>query len=126
MKLVVGGAYQGKVQFVCDTFGLTKEEMIDGATCEYEAIKEAKAIYNLQLYIKRLLMDGKEDKEFLISQIKKNPNIIVICNEMGSGLVPVEAFDRKYREMVGRVQCELAKNSKEVYRVYCGIGVKIK
>ena len=55
-----------------------------------------------------------------------NPNVIFIVNEMGCGVIPMEVFDRRYRELVGRVSCDLAKEAKEVHRVVCGVGTKIK
>lgn len=124
MILVIGGAYQGKCRFVKDTFHVAKEEMVDGSSCE--KVIEGKGIYHLEEYIKRLLNEGQDAKTIVLEQIKRKSNLIVICNEMGCGLVPVDAFDRNYREVVGRIQCELAKIATEVFRVYCGIGAKLK
>ena len=35
------------------------------------------------------------------------------------------AFEREYREAVGRICTELVKHADEVYRVTCGIGERI-
>ena len=43
--------------------------------------------------------------------------------------VPAEALDRAdrdWRELVGRVCCELAEQAEAVYRVRCGLGVRLK
>lgn len=58
--------------------------------------------------------------------IKKNPDCIVICNEVGCGVVPMLKEEREYREQVGRMQVILAKSSESVERVICGIAQKIK
>ena len=55
-----------------------------------------------------------------------NPDIVVVSQEVGYGVVPMDAFDRKYREAVGRVCTGLASKSKKVTRVVCGIGTVIK
>ena len=47
-------------------------------------------------------------------------------HEVGYGVVPIDAFDRKYREAVGRVCTRLAAYSNKVTRVACGIGMVIK
>ena len=126
MYLIVGGAYQGKKQFVCEKFHILKEDMLDGRTCSFEEIKKAKALHHLQDYIRRMILEDMDPMAFLKNCSLENSEILFLCNEMGSGLVPVDAFDRRYRELVGRIQCELAKQAKAVYRVYCGIGVQIK
>ena len=58
--------------------------------------------------------------------IDGNPDIIIVSQEVGYGVVPVDAFDRKYREAVGRVCTKLAAYSRKVTRVVCGIGTVIK
>ena len=126
MELIIGGAYQGKKDFACEQFQIEESSLVDGRTCEYDAIGDAKAIHHLQDYIKRMLLEERNPMSYILEQVKKNEEVVILCNEMGCGLVPMDAFDRRFREMVGRIQCELAKRATSVYRVYCGIGVKIK
>ena len=52
--------------------------------------------------------------------------MVIVSDEVGYGVVPIDAFDRKYREAVGRVCTELAGYSQRVTRVACGIGMVIK
>ena len=58
--------------------------------------------------------------------IEKNPEVILISDEVGYGVVPVDAFDREYREAVGRTCTRLASFSSRVTRVVCGVGTVIK
>ena len=60
------------------------------------------------------------------SRIFRNPDILVITNELGSGVIPADPFDRQWREASGRAACDLAKYAAEVHRVVCGIGTVIK
>ena len=55
-----------------------------------------------------------------------NPDIILICDEVGGGIVPLKKEDRKYRETVGRALCCAVKKSDRVERVMCGIGQCLK
>lgn len=50
----------------------------------------------------------------------------LICDEVGSGVVPMDAFERQYRETVGRVMCRLTPEADQVIRVQCGIGTILK
>ncbi len=49
-----------------------------------------------------------------------------MCDEIGCGLVPVDAFEREYREAVGRIMTGLTKKAVRADRVICGIGYVIK
>lgn len=40
--------------------------------------------------------------------IRVNPDLILVSDEVGYGVVPIDAFDRAYREAVGRICTKLA------------------
>ncbi len=126
MKLIIGGAFQGKKEYAREHFSLSKEEMIDGKDAEYEDIFHCRCMYHFHEWVKKGL-EKKWDFENLAEKIQKeNPNLIVISNELGYGVVPVSAFDRKYREGTGRLCTQLAAKSQQVIRVVCGLGMVIK
>ena len=50
----------------------------------------------------------------------------VVCQEVGGGVVPIDAFEREWREYTGRLCCDIAAQADRVYRVYCGIATCIK
>lgn len=50
----------------------------------------------------------------------------LVCDEVGCGVVPVDAFERLWREEVGRLCCDVAENAQTVVRVVCGIPQKLK
>lgn len=50
----------------------------------------------------------------------------VTCDEVGSGVVPIEKEERVFREAVGRMCCYLAEQAETVIRFHCGIPVVIK
>lgn len=126
MKLIIGGAFQGKKAYAEKTFGIPKEEFSDGAVCRPEELFSAKAVCHFHEYIRRCLREGKQVTDLAEELAEKNPEILVIANELGSGVVPADAFDREYREVAGRVLCALAKEAAQVHRVVCGIGTVIK
>ncbi len=55
-----------------------------------------------------------------------NPNRILVTDEIGYGIVPIDPFEREYREETGRICCLLAEKSEEVWRVCCGLGMRLK
>ena len=49
--------------------------------------------------------------------IQVNPQVVLVSDEVGYGIVPIDPFDRAYREAVGRVCTKLAAYSTQVMRV---------
>ena len=71
-------------------------------------------------------MEGRT-KEALLTTLEKNENLqLLISDEIGYGLVPIDDFEREYREFHGRVMTELAEQADRVERVVCGIPQRIK
>ena len=126
MILVVGGVFQGKKEYAKKMFSLTDADFVDGVVCGSEELYQAKAVTHFHEYVRRCLQEGRELTGLADSLVKQNPDIIILANELGSGVVPVDAFDRSWRETTGRLCCELAKRADEVHRVVCGIGTVIK
>lgn len=126
MWLITGGAYQGKLDYVLNLKKIPREEILFGGTCDWEELMEKPVITQFHIWIKRMLLRGKDVNGMVDQIIKNNPDIIIIVDELGCGIVPMEAFDRNYREVTGRICCRLAKEAKEVHRVMCGMGTVIK
>ncbi len=106
MVLVVGGSHQGKYAFA--------------KTLSGHVIKD------FHLTVKTALEQGKDPWELVERMKAEQTDAVVTVAELGCGLIPVDAFDREYREIVGRISCELAKQAQAVYRVCCGIPTRIK
>lgn len=126
MKLVIGGAFQGKTDWVKRHYDICERDIADGAKCDEEAIITAKAVNHFHLLVKRWLEDGREPMEAVEKLAQYKPDLIVITDEIGSGIVPLDRDERVYREVHGRLCCRLAGEADEVVRVICGIGQKIK
>lgn len=125
MKLVIGGTFQGKLAFAREHFG-QEDGWIDGCICGKEELFTCRGIFHFHEYVKRLLQEGKTTDTIAEELIEKNPDCIIVTNELGLGIVPVAAFDREYREATGRICTKLAAYADEVYRVICGNGQVIK
>lgn len=105
---------------------ICNNNIADGAYCSIEDIKNACILNHFHLLIKRLLKDGKCTDTLIDTIYAGNPSIIIICDEIGSGIVPLEKEDRIYRETVGRMLCRAVKKADRVERIACGIGQCLK
>lgn len=124
MILITGGAFQGKREFARTLKKDARE--VEGALLNQESLAQAEVVTDFHMYIQKLLMEGKDAQEEVKQLLCQKPELILTVAELGCGIVPADAFDRKYRETVGRICCEIAKEAEAVYRVTCGIGVRIK
>ena len=83
-------------------------------------------VNHLHRYIREQLRRGNDPEAAIMAFLEKYPDCILICDEIGNGIVPMEAEERIYRERTGRILGQLAAQADEVVRVVCGIGLKIK
>lgn len=51
---------------------------------------------------------------------------VVICQEMGCGLLSMDERERRQQEAVARLCCRLTEVASAVYRVQMGLGMQIK
>lgn len=59
--------------------------------------------------------------------MQKSPSdVIIVTNEVGSGLVPEHYLGRLYRDMAGRANQIVAAAADEVWLTVCGLAQKIK
>lgn len=124
MVLVIGGANQGKTLYASEKFKVS--HWLFGGDCDMEEVFTAPGICHFEILVERMLKEGENVKSFAEKIIKLNPDIIILSNEIGCGLVPTDEFFREFREEHGRVCTFLAANAREVHRVFCGIGTVIK
>lgn len=125
MKMIIGGAFQGKTRYARKLY----PELVfcDGESCSLEELLQARGVIHFQRFVWRYLEENIPDGKNLAKEIiENNPALIIVCEEVGYGLVPTEPFEREYREYTGRVCTELAAYAERVDRVVCGIGVRIK
>ena len=113
MILVIGGVAQGKLAFAREKLGVTS--FSDGV------LGEENAVYRLHEAVRCGI--GKEE---LDAYLARHSDAVLICDEVGCGIVPMTRAEREWREQVGRLCCYLAGRAEQVYRVFCGIGTRIK
>ena len=114
MIFVIGGLASGKREFVKNTYGYRDGDMAD-------AVLDGKpVIYNLQ----NLVSAHPDEQDMLLPALLSKE--VVICNEVGSGVVPINKAERMTREATGRLCVLLAEKAEKVIRVFCGIPTVIK
>lgn len=131
MILIVGGSCQGKAEFARSLLRkrgyeeASSGKEADGMTDSWQQAFEKTCLLNLHGFLRQVLEAG-QDMDGFIRQILNAMPEAVTMDEVGCGIVPVEKRDRDYREAVGRAGQSLAAEAAEVYRMVCGVPVRIK
>lgn len=120
MRMYIGGAYQGKLSYAKQQNPDIKWR--DGASCTLEELLEAQGVYRFQEFIRKHM----EIEDLAEQLIQENPRLVIVTDEIGYGLVPVEEEARNFRERTGRICTKLAAHCERVERIVCGIPTRIR
>lgn len=131
MELYIGGAFQGKLDYVKSLHNGRKIEIYGKDDFEkLLSLENQDAIWNdFHLTIQNLLQkSGNQEKitSQVLSIIEKNPEIKIISCEIGSGIVPIEKSDRIWRDFCGHLLVKIAQKAGKVERIICGLPQRIK
>ena len=140
MELYIGGFAQGKLEYVKRRYNENKKteklfvKVIDCADSHYKKMHletecDVLKLNHIHRWVRDLLDEGMEEEKIqttILSWIKSNPDAIVICDELGNGIVPIKKQERIWREQTGRLMIELAKQAERVERILCGLGQRLK
>ena len=122
MKLIIGGAYQGKRAFAMEKLCIPETQIF---TCEDTHIDFSKpCIDRLEDYVLACVQAGIDPMEQLKGQDLSDK--VIICMDIFCGVVPLEAELRQWRNVTGQLCQYLSKNAQRVSRVFCGLEQRLK
>ena len=120
MILIIGGAYQGKLDFAKDAFGVTDSEVY---TCDSGEIDFSKrCIYKIEEFT--ALCDNPVG--YFKAHREEWQDSILIMQDIFCGVVPMGAENRAWRQKTGRLSQYLSKEAAQVSRIFCGLEQRLK
>lgn len=120
MKLIISGRSGGKEEYV-----LARWQVLPKA-CTVEETLCTPFIASFQDTLRQVMASNIQLETYLEELFTKNPQAVILCDEVGMGIVPIEKQERVWRELVGRACCLIAHRADEVVRLVCGIPQTIK
>ncbi|MBR2048119.1 MAG: bifunctional adenosylcobinamide kinase/adenosylcobinamide-phosphate guanylyltransferase [Oscillospiraceae bacterium] len=120
MILIIGGAYQGKLDFAKEQFGITEADI---HTCA-----------DGQIDFSRRCIDKVEAFAAChpdpIGYFEENraawQDSILILQDIFCGVVPMGAENRVWRQKTGRLAQYLTREAAQVSRIFCGLEQRLK
>ncbi len=113
MVLILGGVGAGKTAYA-RSLGYTDADFTTDVSDGRPVLRDLEAL------VRR---DPEGADALFVPLLQKK---LVLCCEVGSGVIPMEKEDRAYREAVGRLCVRLAAEASAVVRVVAGIPTVLK
>lgn len=113
MLLVIGAEASGKRDYV-KSLGYTEKEI---SSSLWDDLPVLDGLHHL------IARDPLNSQDWLPRLLEKK---VVICNEVGSGIIPASEEARACREQTGRMCVLLAQKAERVVRMVCGIPIVLK
>ncbi len=148
-EVYIGGVAQGKLSYVrrvkseekteikvVDCAEWQTAEAMGQASWANETAREAGTasgteapllvFYHFHLWVRHMIFAGADAEQAFGQFLAQYPDWVIVSDEVGNGIVPMEKEERAYRECLGRILIEAAKQADRVERVMCGLGQRIK
>ncbi len=119
MTLIIGGAYQGKLDHAKEKYGISEADVFECSE-DKDLDLSKRCIYHYEKYLMYCYRNG------LSPVLDLGKDKIVIADDIFCGVVPINAEIRRWREFCGRSLSALTKKADHVTRVFCGLPQELK
>ncbi len=127
MELIIGGAYQGKLDYAKLQFKLDESDIF---TCTEDKGIEfgSRCINKLEEFTLWCVRNENDNDAVEIFKAHRDEwkDSILICCDIFCGVVPMGADMRAWREQTGRLCAYLSSEAEHVTRMFCGIASRLK
>ena len=126
MVLIIGGAWQGKLDFARERFGLSEADLFicNENTAALDTSKRCVAY--VDRWVLNRIRAGADPLAELEAFLPALEDAVVIATDVSGGVVPMDPTLRAWRETCGRMNPKLVKASDEIWRLFCGIPQRVK
>ena len=120
MILIIGGAYQGKLDFAKSMFGITDADV---HTCSADEIDFTKSCIDK---IEEFTYAHPDPVNYFLTHREEWRSSILILQDIFCGVVPMGAENRVWRQKTGQLAQYLSREATQVSRIFCGLERRLK
>lgn len=130
MHVFIGGAYNGKTDYVRRLYEPQQMVMIAGELPEVAPACDVLVLKNLEKWL--VTQNLEEDEQIVqkvlvtLQELEQHCTLALIVTDMGRGVVPMEKQARQLRDTCGRLYQALFKEAEQVVRIWYGIAEPLK
>lgn len=118
MKLILGGAYQGKATWAAENWNISEFGDFPAEGRQGQC--------HLERFSRACTEEGKDPVAEAEALRPLWENCVLISREIGCGVVPMDPMERQWREDHGRLLRYFAREAEAVVRVFCGLPEVLK
>ena len=120
MTLIIGGAYQGKLNFAKENFDITDADVHICGSGEIDFSKQC--IYKIEEFT----YNHPDPIGYFQAHREAWQDSILILQDIFCGVVPMGAETRAWRQRTGRLSQYLSREATQVSRIFCGLEQRLK
>lgn len=124
MILIIGGAYQGKLEYAKTAYNLSHGDIF---TCSDREIDfSRRCVDRIEEFTYACVRNEIDAVDYFRARHDQWQDSILICREITGGVVPLGADMRAWRQMTGKLCRYLSGEARQVTRVFCGLEQRLK
>ena len=124
MILIIGGAYQGKLDFAKANLGIREDQICDCGRDPADFSK--KCLWHVEQLCLECVQKGIDPREYFLARRSQWQNSVLICRDIFCGVVPVDDTCREWRQATARLCQYLSAEADQVSRIFCGLEQRLK
>ena len=125
MELIIGGAFQGKLDYARTKYSLDDTDIfICGENGGIDFTK--RCVAKLDEFVLWCVRNGEDAVELFKAHSGEIRGSVFICRDIFCGVVPIDAEMRAWREATGRLCAYLSGEAENVTRIFCGLAQILK
>ncbi len=124
MILIIGGAYQGKLDYAKAAHCLSEQDIFTCTGMEIDFSR--RCIYALEEFTLACVQQGVDPIAWFKARREQWQDAIVICQDIFCGVVPMGEDMRAWRHNTGQLCKYLSGEAQQVSRIFCGLEQRLK
>lgn len=125
MHIIIGGAYNGKRDYVRTMLAGREAEWLEGVLPEQSCTCQVMVVASIEKWLAKTELSEEDAIAHVLSKVVGR-DVIVILTDIGRGIVPLDAQQRNLRDGCGRLYQRLMAEADEVTRIWYGVAHTLK
>ena len=118
MILIIGGAYQGKLEYAKENLGISEIFTCTGPEIDFSW----ECIYKIEVFT----ASHPDPVAYFEAHREDWKDSVLILDDISCGVVPMGAENRAWRHKNGRLAQYLSREAAQVSRIFCGLEQRLK